>query len=188
MNPGKWKVNLNHRNLCYINMRRLVKLSPGFITMQGHKYTNILIFVTYLASFYLRVWSVQPLIQSLYPWMRCIYMQECSVHLLICLLFPWVQLICTCKNIFSLADTTFIQMPICLLFPWVQCQSLKPFLSQCNQTGFVTVDDFIALYTCPYIFYCHGCNKFLHARTFFTLANTINCTYVYHTNRSLAPC
>ena len=38
------------------------------------------------------------------------------------------------------------------------------------QTSFVTVDDFIALYTRSYVFYSHGCNKFLHARTFFTLA------------------
>ena len=34
-----------------------------------------------------------------------------------------------------------------LLFPWKQCQSLKPVLSQCSQTGFLTVDHFIALYT-----------------------------------------
>ena len=56
------------------------------------------------------------LIPLLFPRLRCIYMQECSVHSL-----------------------------ICLLFPWVHCQSLKPVLSQCSQTGFVTVDDFIAL-------------------------------------------
>ena len=47
---------------------------------------------------------------------------------------------------------------ICLLLPWVQCQSLKPLLSQCSQTGFVTVDDFIALYTRSYVVYWHGCN------------------------------
>ena len=70
-------------------------------------------------------------------------MQECSVHSL-----------------------------ISLIFPWVQCQSLKPVLSQCSQTGFVTVDDFMALYIRSYVFYSHGCNKFLHARTFFTLADT----------------
>ena len=58
-------------------------------------------------------------------------------------------------------------------FPWVQCQSLKPVLSQSNQTSFVTVDDFIAMYTCSFIFYPHGCNKFLHARKIFTLADTI---------------
>ena len=55
---------------------------------------------------------------------------------------------------------------LCLLFPWVQCQSLKPVLSQCSQTGFVTVDDFSSLFTRSYIFYSHGYNKFLHARTF----------------------
>ena len=49
----------------------------------------------------------------------------------------------------------------------MQCQSLKPVLSQCNQTGFVTVDYFITLYTPSYIFDSHGCNKFLHARMFF---------------------
>ena len=72
------------------------------------KDTNILIFVTCGASFYLLVWSVQSPIQSLYPWARCIY-------------------VITCKNV---------------------------------------------LCTCSYIFYSHGCNKFLHARTLFTLADT----------------
>ena len=89
------------------------------------------------------------------------------------------------RTFFTLSDTTSIQMLKHLLFPWVQCQSLKPVLSQCNQTGFVTVDDFIVLYTCSYmsyiyvlyVLYSHGCNKFLHARTFFTLADTID-----HTN------
>ena len=52
------------------------------------KGSNILIFVTCGASFYLRVLSVQPPIQSLYSWVRYIYMQECSVHSLIRLLFP----------------------------------------------------------------------------------------------------
>ena len=74
---------------------------------------------------------------------------------------------------FTLADTTSIQMFIHLLFPWVQCLSLKPILSQCSQTGFVTVDDFIALCTHSYVFYFHGCNKFLHARTFLAHADTI---------------
>ena len=78
------------------------------------------------------------------------YMQERVLHLLIPLLFK-----CTC-----------------LLFPWVQCQSFKPILSQCSQTSFATVDDFIALYTRSYVFYSHGCNKFLLARTFFTLSDT----------------
>ena len=50
---------------------------------------------------------------------------------------------------------------------------LQTVLSPCNQTGFVTVDDFVALFTCSYVFYSHGCNEFLHARTFFTLADTI---------------
>ena len=89
-------------------------------------------------------------------------MQECSVHLL-----------------------------ISLLFPWVQCQSLKPVLSQCSQTGFVTVDDFIALYTHSYVFYSHGYNVFIHARRVFTLIDTITPIFTDHTNfytdnRSLA--
>ena len=94
--------------------------------------------------FYMQERFLHSLIPLLFPCLQCIYMQECSVHLL-----------------------------VSLLFPWVQCQSLKPVLSQCSQTGFVTVDDFIALYTCSYVFYSHGCNKFLHARTFFTFADTI---------------
>ena len=71
-------------------------------------------------------------------WVRFIYMQECSVLSL-----------------------------ICLLFPSEQCQSLKPVLSQCSQTGFVTVDDFIALYTRSYVFYSHGCSVFIHVWMFF---------------------
>ena len=57
--------------------------------------------------------------------------------------------------------------------PMGAMSELETCLSQCSQTSFVTVDDFIALYTHLYVFYSHGCNKFLHARTFFTLADTI---------------
>ena len=64
-----------------------------------------------------------------------------------------------------------------LLFPWVQCQCLKPVLSHCSKTGFVTVNVFIALYTLSYVFYSHGCNVFILARTFFTLADTISPIY-----------
>ena len=69
-------------------------------------------------NFYMQERFLHSLIPLLFPWVWCIYMQECSVHSL-----------------------------ICLLFKWVQYQSLKPALSQCSQTSFVTVDDFIALYT-----------------------------------------
>ena len=79
------------------------------------------------------------------------------------------------RTFFTLADTTSIPMLVGLLFQWVQCQSLKTVSSQCSQTSFVTVDDFIALYTPSYIFYFRGCNKFLPARTSFTLADT---TYI----------
>ena len=41
----------------------------------------------------------------------------------------------------------------------------------------MTDGDFIAMYTHSYDFYSHGCSKFLHVRTFFTLADTID-----HTN------
>ena len=111
MNPGNWKVNLNH--CIFMLYKSAETCHPVSLPCKG---TNILIFVTCGASFYLYVWSVQPQIQSPYLLVRCIYMQECSVHLL-----------------------------IRLLFPWVQCQSLKPALSLCSQTVFVTVDDFIAL-------------------------------------------
>ena len=65
-----------------------VDLSPGFITMQGHKYSHI---CNLWGKFLTAGMSVQPPIQSLYLWVRCVNMQECSVHALICLLFPWVQ-------------------------------------------------------------------------------------------------
>ena len=35
------------------------------------------------------------------------------------------------------------------------------------------VDDFISLFTHSYVFYSNGCNVFIHARTYFTLADTI---------------
>ena len=85
-----------------------------------------------------------------------------------------------CKNILY---TRYV----CLLFPWVQCQSLKPVLSQCSQTRFVTVMILLLctlphMYSIPmgainfylqerflhlqipllfpsvYVFYSHGCN------------------------------
>ena len=90
------------------------------------------------------------------------YMQECFKHSPIWLLYPCLQWI--------YLQECSVHSPVHLLFSLVQCQSLKPVLSQCSQTGFVTVDDFIALYTASYIFYSHGCNKFLHARTIFKLA------------------
>ena len=90
-------------------------------------------------NFYMQEPFLHSLIPLLFPCLWCTYVQECSVHLL-----------------------------VHLLFPWVQCQSLKPVLSQCNQTGFVTVDDFIALCTGSYVLYSHGCDEFIHARTFFT--------------------
>ena len=72
----------------------------------------------------------------------------------------------TCKNVLYTRS-------VCLLFPWMQCQSLKSFLRQCSQTSFVRVEDFIAQYSPSYVFYSHGCNKFLNAITFFTLTDTI---------------
>ena len=175
--------------------------NPVILPSKGR---NILIFVTCGASFYLWVWSVQPLIQSLHPWLRCIYMQECSVHSLIHLLFPWAMgaihfymqdHFYTCwYHFYSHVWDVFIcknvlySRSIRLLFPWVQCQSLKPVLSQCSQTGFVTVDDFIALYTRSYVFYLYGCNKFLHATTLFTLADMIAPIFTFYCdNQSLAP-
>ena len=94
-------------------------------------------------NFYMLEPFLHSLIPLLFPCLRCIYMKECFVYSL-----------------------------VCLLFPWVQCQSLKPVLSQCSQTSFVTVD-FIALYTHAWVCYSHECNKFLHAIIFFTLTDMI---------------
>ena len=59
MNPGKLKVNLNHIFMSYKSAETCHLVSfPS-------KGTNIFIFVTCGASFYLWVWSVQLLIQSL---------------------------------------------------------------------------------------------------------------------------
>ena len=67
----------------------------------------------------------------------------------------------------------------------MQCQSLKPVLSLCSQNGFVTVDDFITLYTPSYVFYSHGCNKFLHARTLLSFLHSLipllfKCSYIFY--------
>ena len=104
MNPGKWKVNLNHIFMLY---KSVETCHPVSLPCKG---TSILIFVICGASFYLWVWSVQLWIQSLYAWVWCIhmqrmfcalshmssipmgainlYMQECFLHLLIWLLYP----------------------------------------------------------------------------------------------------
>ena len=108
---------------------------------------------------------VHLLVSSIYMGAINLYMQERFSHLLIPLLFPCLQ----CIHMQEYA----VHSPIRLLFPWVQCQSSKPVLSQCSQTSFVTVDDFIGLYTRSHIFYSHGCNKFPHAVTFFTLTDKI---------------
>ena len=106
-------------------------------------------------------------------------MQEHFLYSLMPLLFSslWCNHVFTCKNILYTRS-------VGLLFPWVQCQTLKPVLSQCCQTSFVTVDDFIALYTPSYVFYSHGCKKFLHARTFFyTLIPLLfKCSYVFYSH------
>ena len=142
------KSYLNHR--IFMLYKSVETCHPVSLPYKG---TNILIFVTCRANFYLWVWSVQPPIQSLYPWVRCIYMQECSMHFLIHLhddlLFPWVQVATNLymqERFCTRWSTTSIQMLVHVLFPWVQCQSLKPVLSQCSQTSFVTVDDLTMFY------------------------------------------
>ena len=80
----------------------------------------------------------------------------------------------------------FCTLALCCMssIPLVQCQSFKPVLSQCSQTGVVTVDDFIALYTPSYVFYSHGWNKFLHARIFLHLLIPLlfPCSYIFYSH------
>ena len=97
MNPRKWKINLNRRIFMYINLS---------LPCKG---TNILIFVTCVASFYPWVWSVQPPIQSLYPRVRCIYLQECSAHSPIFYSHGCSKFL-HATTFLTLADTTFIPM------------------------------------------------------------------------------
>ena len=108
-------------------------------------------------NFYMQERFFHSLIRLLYPSLRCIYLQESSVD-----------------------------SPVHLLFPWVQCQSLKPVLTQCSQTGFVTVD-FIALYTaytssipagavnfyCKNIFYTRWYDFYTHVCDVFTCKNIL---------------
>ena len=100
-------------------------------------------------NFYMQEHFLHWLIPLLFSCLRCIYMQDCSVH--------------------SLRVSSI---------PMGASQSLKPVLSQCSQTGFVAVDDFIALYAPSYVFYSLGAiNSYKQARTFFTLADTIAPTF-----------
>ena len=127
-------------------------MSPGFITKQGDKYSHIcnlwgkfvgMICTTTstisipVGEMYLHARMFCALAHTSSIPMSAInfYMQECFLHSLIPLLFSCLQCIymqeCSVQS----------------LFPWVQCQSLKPVFSKCSQTGFLTVDDFIDLYT-----------------------------------------
>ena len=121
------------------------------------KGTNILIFVTCGASFYLRAWSVQPPIQCFIP------MGEMYLH---------------ARMFYTLAHTSLIPTG-----------AINFYMQECFLHLLIPL-----LFKCSYIFYSHGCNvrawnlfwaslaklvlsngwnKFLHARTFFTFADTI---------------
>ena len=162
-------------------------MSPGFITMQGHKYshfcnlcgtflpagmicTNTNTISIPVGEIYLhaRMFSALAHMSSIPMGAINFYMQERFLHLLIPLLF-------SCLRCIYMQECV-----VRLLFAWVQCQSLKPVLSQCSQTSIVTVDDFIALYTPSYVFYSHGCNKFLHQRTFLHSLKSLLCSYVFY--------
>ena len=95
-------------------------------------------------NFYIQECFLHLLIPLPFSCLRCIYMQECSVHSL-------------CMS----------SIPIGAMSELETC--FEPLLPN----RFVTVDFFFALYTRSYVFYSHLCNKFLHARTFFALADMI---------------
>ena len=120
MNHRKLKVNLNHHIFMLYKSAETCHLVP---------LTNILIFVTCGASYYMQVCSVQPPIQSLYHrynarmfWtlahkssipMGNFYMQERFLHSRIRLLYPWVWCI--------YIQECSVHLLVRLLFPWVQC-------------------------------------------------------------------
>ena len=133
-------------------------MSPSFITMQGHKYFHIcnlwgkclpagMICTTTdtisipVGEMYLhaRMFCALAHTSSIPVCAINFYMQDVfytrSYHF-----YSHVCDVFTCKNVLYTRSVS-------LIFPWVQRQSLKHVLSQCSQTGFVTVDDFIALYT-----------------------------------------
>ena len=146
----KWKVNLNH--CIFMLYKSAETCHPVSLPCKG---TNMLIFVTCRASFYLRVWSVQPPIQSLYPGIICIYMQECSVYSLIHLPFHGCNV--RAWNLFWASVAKLVLWQLMILLPCILAH-----------TSSIPM----------------GANKFLHARTFFTLDRT----NIYSDNRSLAPC
>ena len=164
MNPRKWEVNLNH-HIFTLN-KSVETCHPVSLPCKG---TSILIFVTCGASFYPRVWSVQPQLMILLPCVLAhassihmgainFYIQERFLHWLIPLLFPCLWCIymqeCSVHSIVS------------LLFPWVQFQSFKPVLSQCSETSFVTVDS-IVLYTRPHMSSIPMGAKYLYSKNIF---------------------
>ena len=123
-------------------------MSPGFITMQGHKYSHIC-----------NLWGKFLPVDMICTTTNTISILVAQMYLharMFCALahtssIPMDAINFYIKERFLLTDTTFIPMfgmiylqecflhsPIRLLFPWVECQSLKPVLSQCSQTGFVT--------------------------------------------------
>ena len=133
-----------HMFAIYLHGRIFCTLAPYVFYSDG---CNVRVWNLFWASVAkLVLWQLMILLQCTLPHMSSIpicvinfYMQECCLHSLI----P-------------------------LLFPWVQCQSLKPVLSQCSQTSFVTVDGWF--YYSVHSLICllfPGCNKFLHGRTFF---------------------
>ena len=102
------------------------------------------------------------------------------------------------RTFFTLADTTSIVMfamylharMFCTLAPyifyshWCTVRAWNLFwASVAKQVLWV---DITALYTPSYVFYSHGCNKFLHARTFFTLDDTI--TPIFTVITEVWPC
>ena len=141
-------------------------MSLGFITMKEYKYSHIC-----------NLWG-----KFLPAGMICTTTDTISIP--VGEMYLHVRMFCALAHTFYIPmgainfymQECFLNSLIPLLFPWVQCQRLKPILSQCSQTGFATVDDFIALYTRSNVFYSHGCNKFTHARTFLTLTDTIDRT------------
>ena len=109
------------------------------------KDTNILIFVTCGASFYLWVWSVQPPIP--------IPVGEMYLH---------------ARMFYALAH--MLSIPMGSINFYMQELFYTQYYFYTHVCDVFTCKN--VLYTHPYVFYSHGCNKFLHSRTFFTLTDT----------------
>ena len=181
--------------LCYINERRLFSL---FHYRAGGM--RILIFVTrgYNHHYDLQPTTVQLPIRSLFPWVQWIYLLEYSIHSLIQLLYPLVQCIYLLErsvhsliwylyqrcNVFTCQNVLYTRW-YDLYTHWCNVFTCKNVL---NTHWYNPYTHWCNVFTCMQERFVHSliCSlypigaMYLHARTFYTLADTILYPFAYY--------